>query len=153
LPGRFYEDFEVGAVLRHPRERTITQADNAAFCGLTDNNQPLHLDESYAKKTPFGRIVVNGLLPIAWGVGVSVEDTTAGTLVANVGYEEVRNEAPLFPGDRIRCETTILEKRLSSKPDRGLVNMRHDVYKQDGTRIVTMRRIVLIQRKQTGVQP
>lgn len=150
MPGRFYEDFEVGSVLRHAKTRTITQSDNATFCGLTDNNQPLHLDEAYAKKTPFGRIVVNGLLPIAWGVGTSVEDTTAGTLVANVGYEDVRNEAPVFPGDTIRCETHILEKRPTSKPDRGLVNMRHDVYKQDGTRVVTMRRIVLIQLKKPG---
>jgi acyl dehydratase len=147
VPGRFFEDFREGEVLRHKKTRRVTQDDNVAFCKITDNDQPLHLDEAYAKTTPFGRIVVNGLLPIAWGVGASVEDTTAGTLVANLGYEEVRNAGPLFPGDTIRCETTILEKRPSSKPGRGIVNLKHVVYKQDGSEVVTMRRVVMVQMR------
>lgn len=147
MPGKFFEDFREGEVLKHPRTRKVTQEDNVAFCRITDNNQPLHLDEAYAKTTPFGRIVVNGLLPIAWGVGVSVEDTTAGTLVANLGYEEVRNAGPLFPGDTMRCETTVLDKRPSSKPGRGVVNLRHIVYKQDGSEVVSMRRVVMVQMR------
>ncbi|MBI2076900.1 MAG: MaoC family dehydratase [Euryarchaeota archaeon] len=145
MPGRFFEDFNVGDVLRHSKTKTVTQADNIEFCRLTDNNQPLHLDEAYAKKTPFGRVVVNGLLPISWGVGVSVEDTTAGTLVGNLGYEDVQNTAPTFPGDTLRCETTVLEKRPSSKPDRGIVTLRHSVRKQDGTEVATFKRIVMVQ--------
>jgi acyl dehydratase len=147
LPGRFFEDFRVGEVIPHGARKQVTQDENLQFCRLTDNNQPLHLDEAYAAKTPFGRIVVNGLLPIAWAVGVSVRDTTEGTLVANVGYEEVRNLAPVYPGDTLRCETTVLQKRTTSKPGRGLVDLRHDVYNQDDVHVVTLRRLVLIQYK------
>lgn len=145
VPGRFYEQFQVGDVLRHATVRRIEQKDNVAFCNLTDNRQPLHLDEAYAKTTPFGRTVVNGLYPIAWAVGVSVTDTTDGTLVANLGYEEVRNAAPVFPGDSLRCETTVLDKRPSSKPGRGVVTLRHAVFNQDNVEVVSMRRIVLVQ--------
>lgn len=153
MPGQYFEEFRVGAVIRHARTRTVSQADNVDFCRLTDNNQPLHLDEAYARTTPFGRIVVNGLLPIAWAVGVSVEDTTAGTLVANVGYEEVKNTAPVHPGDDIRCETLVESKRESSKPDRGLVELRHSVFKRDGTKVAEFRRIVLVQRRNPGAKP
>jgi acyl dehydratase len=147
VPGRFFEDFRVGDVVRHAKTRTVTQKDNEAFCRLTDNEQPLHLDEAYAKTTPFGRLVVNGLLPIAWGVGVSVKDTTDGTLVANLGYEEVKNTNPVFPGDTLRCVTTVLETRPSSKPGRGVVSLRHVVSKQDGTEVVSMKRIVMVQMR------
>jgi acyl dehydratase len=108
------------------------------------------LDEAYARTTPFGRIVVNGLLPIAWAVGVSVNDTTAGTLVANVGYEDVRNLAPVFPGDMLRCETRVEAKRESSKPGRGIVELRHVVVNQNGIEVVTMKRIVLVQMRDAG---
>lgn len=153
MPGKFFEDFQVGQTLIHARTRRISQEDNEAFCRLTDNNQPLHLDEAYAKTTPYGRIVVNGLLPISWAVGVSVEDTTAGTLVANVGYEDVKNTAPVHPGDTLRCQTTILSKRPSSKPDRGLVDLRHTVLNQDGAVVAEFRRIVLVQRRSPGANP
>jgi acyl dehydratase len=154
LPGRFFEDFQVGETIRHAATRRVSMEDNVAFCRLTDNNQPLHLDEAYAKKTPFGRVVVNGLLPIAWAVGVSVEDTTAGTLVANAGYEEVRNVAPVFPGDFLRCETTVVDKRPTSNPDRGLVDLRHVVFNQANQEVVSLRRIVLIQyRSKSQVTP
>lgn len=152
LPGKLYEQFRVGEVVKHARTRLVKQEDNVAFCRLTDNNQPLHLDEAYAKKTPFGRIVVNGLLPIAWAVGVSVEDTTAGTLIANAGYEEVRNSAPVFPGDTLRCESEVVEKRLTSKPGQGLVVLRHRVFKQDGTEVANFRRVVLVKVKDPETQ-
>jgi len=150
LAGKYFEEFRVGDVLRHAKTRRIHQTDNAQFCRLTDNDQPLHLDEAYAKTTSFGRIVVNGLYPIAWAVGVSVKDTTEGTLVANLGYEAVQNAAPVFPGDTLRCETTIVDKRLSSKPERGIVTLRHVVFNQDGTEVVTMKRIVMVQVKHPG---
>lgn len=151
MPGKHFEDFHVGDVIKHPPTKRVSQDDNAAFCRITDNNQPLHLDEAYAKTTPFGRIVVNGLLPIAWAVGVSVRDTTEGTLVANVGYEDVKNLAPVFPGDTLRCETTVVEKRTTSKPERGLVQLRHDVYNQSGAQVVTLRRLVLVQVRRPEV--
>lgn len=147
MPGRYYEDFQVGQVIPHAPKKTIAQEENVAFCKITDNNQPLHLDEAYARRTPFGRLVVNGLLPISWAVGVSVRDTTDGTLVANLGYEDVRNAAPVFPGDTLSCETVVLEKRESSKPGRGVVTLRHIVKNQDGVEVVTLKRIVLIQMK------
>lgn len=148
VPGRYYEEFNEGEVIRHAATKRLLQEDNATFCRITDNNQPLHLDEKYAETSPFGRIVINGLLPIAWAVGVSVRDTTDGTLVANVGYEEVKNAAPVFPGDTLRCETTVESKRATSKPGRGLVHLRHRVFNQDDVEVVSMKRIVLVQYRQ-----
>lgn len=134
-------------MLRHAKTKVVDQREHAEFCRITDNTQPLHLDEEYAKRSPYGRILVNGLLPIAWGVGVSVRDTTDGTLVANLGYEEVKNTSPVFPGDTLRCETTVVEKRRTSKAERGLVVLKHDVYNQKNELVTTMKRIVLVQVK------
>lgn len=145
MSGRVWEEFTVGEVIPHRATKTVTQEENRRFCDLTDNTQPLHLDEGYAKTTPFGRIVVNGLLPIAWAVGVSVRDTTDGTLVANLGYEDVRSPAPVFPGDTLQCETTVVDKRRTSRPERGLVDLRHRVTKQDGTEVCNFRRLVLVR--------
>ena len=147
MPGKWFEEFEVGQVVEHRVGRTITEADNVLFCALTMNNQPLHLDEEWAKTTPFGQRVVNGLLTLSLSVGMSVEDLTAGTLVANLGYYDVEHTKPVFHGDTIRVRSEVLDKRPTSKPDRGLVEIRHVVTKQDGTEVLTYRRRALVRTK------
>ena len=129
MPGRRFDEFQVGQVIRHTPTLHVTQEDNAAFCRLTLNNQPLHLDEAYARTSSFGRIVVNGLYTMSAAVGVSVEDTTAGTLVANLGYDKVEHPNPVFPGDTLRFETEVKAARPSSKPGRGVVTLEHRVHK------------------------
>lgn len=119
--------------------------DNVAFCRLTLNDQPLHLDEAYARTTEFGRIVVNGLYTFSACVGASVADTTAGTLVANLGYEDVRHPAPVFIGDTLHFSTRVLAKRASSKPGRGIVTLGHEVHNQDGVLVCQFKRIVMVR--------
>ncbi|HLF17131.1 MAG TPA: MaoC family dehydratase [Candidatus Thermoplasmatota archaeon] len=145
MPGLWFEEFAPGAVLRHREEVAVTQEDNAAFCRLTRNTQPLHLDEAYARTTPFGRVVVNGLYTLSLAVGVSVRDTTEGTLVANLGYEAVEHPKPVFPGDRLRFETEVVDKRPSSKPGRGVVTLLHRALNQAGDEVCRFRRTVMVQ--------
>ncbi|HVL88352.1 MAG TPA: MaoC family dehydratase [Candidatus Thermoplasmatota archaeon] len=145
MPGRHYEDFRVGEVIEHALRRTITEADNVLFCSLTLNTQPLHLDEEYARGTPFGRRLVNGLLTLALAVGISVRDTTEGTLVANLGYAKVEHPKPVFHGDTLRVQTKVLSMRRTSKPDRGLVEMEHSVFNQGGEVVCRFTRTALVQ--------
>ena len=145
MPGLHYEDFRVGQVLQHGLRRTVTEADNVLFCSLTMNTQPLHLDHEYAKTTPFGQPVVNGLLTLALSVGLSVRDTTEGTLVANLGYDAVQHPKPVFHGDTLRVETRVLSKRRSSKPDRGVVELEHVVRNQRDEVVCQYKRTALVK--------
>jgi len=145
VPGRTFEQFQVGDVIDHADAVAVTMADNVAFCHLTRNAQPLHLDEAYARTTPFGRVVVNGLYTFSLAVGVSVADTTAGTLVANLGYEEVQHPKPVFPGDTLRFRTEVVGKRTSSKPGRGIVTLLHTVRNQAGDEVCRFKRVVMVQ--------
>lgn len=147
MPGRAFEEFEVGAVLEHRDAIQVTMEENVAFCRLTRNTQPLHLDPAYAARTPFGRVVVNGLYTFSLAVGVSVEDTTAGTLVANLGYEEVAHPKPVFPGDTLHFRTEVVDKRPSSKPGRGIVTLLHTVRNQDGDEVCRFKRIVMVKSR------
>lgn len=147
MPGRFFEEFHVGDLIQHDVGRTITEADNVLFCSLTMNNQPLHLDEEWAKKSPFGQRVVNGLLTLSLSVGMSVGDLTAGTLVANLGYYDVEHTKPVFHGDTIRVKSEVIDKRPTSKPDRGLVEIKHTVTNQKGEDVLTYRRRALVKVK------
>ena len=120
MAGRYFDELEIGQVFRHAPHRTVTETDNLLMTTLTHNPQPLHLDAEYAAGTEFGRIVVNGLFTFSLMVGLSVGDTTLGTLVANLGYDAVTMPKPVFIGDTLRAETTVLEKRASkSRPQRG----------------------------------
>lgn len=150
MPGKYYEEFKVGEVIEHRAGRTITEADNTLFCALTMNNQPLHLDEEYAKSTQFGRRVVNGIYVVGLAVGISVEDTTAGTIVANLGFTDVEHPRPVFIGDTIRVKTVVKSKRPSSKPGRGLVEFRHIAVNQKGEEVLTLLRKTLVQTKPAG---
>ncbi|MHB8605065.1 MAG: MaoC family dehydratase [Thermoplasmatota archaeon] len=145
--GRYYEDFVIGEVIHHEPGRTITETDNVMFCALTMNNQPLHLDAEYAATTPFKQRVVNGLLTLSLSVGMSVNDLTAGTLVANLGYYDVEHTKPVFHGDTIRVASVCVAKRETSKPGQGLVEIKHTVTNQRGEEVLTYRRKALVKMR------
>jgi len=146
MAGRYYEDFTEGTTIRHERRRTVSESDNQRFCDLAMNGQPLHLDADFAAETTFGERVVNGLYTMSLAVGLSIPDTTDGTIVANLGYDSVEHPAPVFHGDTIHAETTVLEKRLTSDEERGVVAMQVDVYNGDETLVCTFERTALVER-------
>lgn len=151
MTGKYYEDLEVGQVIQHRWTRTITEADNLMFCGLTQNTQPLHLDEEFAAATPFGQRIVNGILTMGLVVGLSVPDLTAGTIVANLGYDKVQHPNPVFHGDTIQAESEVLELRPSeSQPDRGIVRIRQTGRNQRGEVVVELERTVMFLRRPEG---
>ena len=148
MPGRLYEEFEVGEVISHEMRRTVTETDNLMICALTHNPQPLHLDAEYAGATEFGRIVVNGVFTFGLMIGISVQDLTVGTLVANLGYDELVMPRPVFIGDTLRVETTVLDKRPSkSRPNQGLVVLEHRTYNQAGDLVCRCKRTALMRRE------
>jgi acyl dehydratase len=148
MAGRAYEDFEVGQVMVHALRRTVTETDNLLITTLTHNPQPLHLDAEYAAGTEFGRIVVNGLFTFALMVGASVEDTTLGTLVANLGYDAVTMPKPVFIGDTLHFETTVVDKRESrSRPGAGIVTFEHRALNQASELVCQGRRTALIHKR------
>src|SRR5580658_5580169 len=109
MAGRFFEQWNVGDRIVHDIRRTVTEADNLLINTLTHNPQPLHLDAEYAAGTEFGRIVVNGLFTFSLMVGISVSETTLGTLIANLGYDKVTMPKPVFIGDTLRVESEVME--------------------------------------------
>lgn len=131
MPGLYFDEFEVGQVFDHPIRRTITEADNVWFSAITHNPQPLHIDAEFCKTTEFGQRLVNSCLTLSFMVGISVNDTTVGTTVANLGWDEVRFPKPLFHGDTIHIQTEVLSKRESkSRPANGIVVFEHRAFNQ-----------------------
>ena len=129
--GRWFEDLTPGLVIDHAVTRTVTEADNTLFSVMTMNPQPLHLDESFAATTEFGTRLVNSLFTLSLLVGLSVYETTHGTTVANLGFEEVAFPAPVFAGDSLRAQTEVVSARpSSSRPSQGLVVFEHRAYSQ-----------------------
>lgn len=149
MGGLYYEGFTEGETIRHERRRTISESDNQRFCDLTMNQQPLHLDAEFAAGTTFGERVVNGLYTMSLAVGLTIPDTTEGTIVANLGYDAVEHPAPVFHGDTVRAETTVLEKRLTSDGDRGIVTMQVDTYNQDDALVCSFERTALVERDES----
>ncbi len=150
MAGRYFEEFEPGQTIHHGLRRTITEADNVLFCAITMNTQPLHLDETYAAQSRFGRRIVNGLLTLALAVGLTVPDLTEGTLVANLGYADVRHPHPMFHGDTLSVETEVLEARTSrSQPEAGIVRFRHTARNQEGAVVLQFERTALVQKRAT----
>ncbi len=148
MPGKYYEDLEPGMTFRHSLGRTITEADNVLFCSLTMNTQPLHLNEDFAAKTQFGQRIVNGLLTLSLVVGITVSDLTDGTIIANLGYENVKHPHPVFHGDTIYVETTVVSRRESkSRPDCGIVTLTHVGRNQAGVAVVEVTRSALFLKK------
>jgi acyl dehydratase len=149
MPGLWFDEMTVGAVIRHPIHRTITEADNVFFSAMTHNPAALHLDEEYCRtQTEFGQRIVNSCLTLSFMVGISVGETTMGTAVANLGWDEVRFPKPLFHGDTIRVETEILETRPSkSRPGQGIVVFEHRAYNQREELVGICKRSGLIHNK------
>jgi len=149
MAGLYFEEFEPGQVFEHPIRRTITESDNVLFSTLTHNPAALHLDEEYCKAhTEFGQRIVNSCLTLSLMVGISVNDTTLGTAVANLGWEDVQFPAPLFHGDTLRVETEVLEQRDSrSRPDNGIVIFEHRAYNQRDELVGRCKRVALMLRK------
>jgi acyl dehydratase len=147
MPGKFYDEFVVGEIIIHGFRRTVTESDNVLFCCITHNPQPLHMDAEYAKQTEFGQIVVNSMYTIAMATGVTVEDTTQGTVIANLGFKEILTPNPVFIGDTLRVQTEVLDKRESkSRPNDGIVTMKHIVHNQRDEVVCTIVRVVLIKK-------
>ncbi|MBI3734005.1 MAG: MaoC family dehydratase [Chloroflexi bacterium] len=154
MPGKYFDDLEVGAKIRHTTGRTVSEMDNVLFCALTMNTQPLHLNEDFARHTQFGRRIVNGVFTLGLAVGLSVPELTEGTIVANLSYERVLHPHPLFHGDTLYVESEVLEKRESrSKPDRGTVRLRHVGRNQEGVTVIEVERTVLFLKKPTPAMP
>lgn len=148
MAGLYFDELEIGQVFRHALSRTITEADNVFFSSMTHNPALLHLDEEYCKnETEYGQRLVNSCLTLGLMVGISVADTTLGTAVANLGWDEVRFPKPLFHGDTIRVETEVVELRDSrSRPDQGIVTFLHRAFNQHGDLVAHCKRSGL-QRK------
>lgn len=147
MAGLWFDELEVGQVFDHPIRRTVTETDNLLFTTLTHNPAQLHLDAEYMKASEFGRVLVNSTFVLGLMVGVSVGDTTLGTAVANLGWDEVRFPLPVFVGDTLRVETEVVELRASkSRPDQGIVTFAHRAYNQRDELVAHCRRIGL-QRK------
>ena len=148
MPGLYFEEFSVGQTFDHPIRRTITEADNVWFSALTHNPAPLHIDAEYCKGTEFGKPIVNSCLTLAFMVGISVGDTTLGTTVANLGWNDVSFPKPLFHGDTIRVQTKVAELRDSkSRPDNGIVVFEHCAYNQKNELVGVCKRSALMHRK------
>lgn len=149
MAGLYFEEFRVGQLFSHAMRRTVTETDNLLISTLTHNPAALHLDAEYCRtQSEFGQRVVNSVFTLGLMVGISVGDTTLGTTVANLGWDEVRFPKPLFHGDTVRCETEVLEVRDSrSRPDNGIVIFAHRAYNQHDVLVASCKRSALMLRK------
>ncbi len=148
MAGRYFEDWKLGDRISHEIRRTVTETDNLMFTLMTHNPQPLHLDVEAAKASEFGQILVNGTFTFSLMVGLSVGDTTLGTLVANLGYDKVVMPKPVFIGDTMRAETEIADLRESrSRPTAGIVTFRHELFNQRGELVCQCLRSALVWRR------
>jgi len=152
MAGLYFEEFQLGQVFDHALKRTVTEADNVFFSALTHNPAALHLDEEYCRnETEFGQRLVNSCFTLGLMVGISVGDTTQGTTVANLGWDEVRFPKPLFHGDTVRVQSEVLELRESrSRPNNGIVIFEHRAYNQNNDLVATCKRSALMLRKQVA---
>ncbi|MHC3381567.1 MaoC family dehydratase [Haloarcula sp. H-GB5] len=153
MTGLYYEEFEVGETIEHEKRRTISERDNQQFCDMTMNQQPLHLDAEFASETEFGERLVNGLYTMSLAVGLTIPETTDGTIVANLSYDNVEHPNPVFHGDTIRVQSTVTDKRETSDGDRGIVTMHVEVFKltdADGVLVCEFDRTVLSLKRDTA---
>ena len=148
MAGLYFEQFSVGQTFVHEIRRTVTDMDNILFSSLTYNPAAVHIDHEYAKTTEFGRPLMNSIYTLGLVVGLSVLDTTFGTTVGNLGWEEVAFPKPVFSGDTIRAETTVVALRDSkSRPEQGIVTFEHRGYNQRDEVIASCRRVALMLRE------
>lgn len=150
MPGLYFEDFEIDRQFRHELTRTVTEADNTMFSLMSMNPQPLHIDADFAAGTEWGQRLFNSLFTLAIMIGMTVQDTTLGTTIGNLGMSDVRFPNPVFHGDTLRAETRIVSKRESkSRPDTGLVEFEHNCFNQHGTLVASCRRVGLMRKRPT----
>ncbi|MEG3124025.1 MaoC family dehydratase [Sphingomonas sp. GB1N7] len=150
MAGRYYDEWQVGDRLTHEIRRTVTETDNLLFSTMTHNPQPLHLDVEAAKASEFGQILVNGTFTFALMVGLSVGDTTLGTLVANLGYDKLVHPNPVFIGDTMRAETEVAGlKDSKSRPNAGIVTFEHRLINQRDQIVCQCLRSALLLRRPT----
>lgn len=148
MSGRYFEEWTVGEQIQHELRRTVTVTDNLLISTLTHNTQPLHLDLETAKQSEFGQLLVNGIFTFGLMVGVSVGETTLGTLIANLGYDKVTMPSPVFIGDTLRTETEVLELRDSlSRPSAGIVTFEHRSFNQRNQLVCRCLRTALVKRR------
>ena len=147
MPGLWFDELTIGQRFDHAIRRTVTETDNVLFTAMTHNPAQLHLDEEYMRGTEYGARIVNSVFTLGLMVGISVGDTTLGTAVANLGWDEVRFPKPVFHGDTLRVETEVIDLRESrSRPDQGIVTFAHRAYNQRGELVASCKRSGL-QRK------
>jgi acyl dehydratase len=150
MAGLWFEEFEKGMVFNHEWSRTITEADNMWFSLLTMNVQPLHIDAHFAAKTEWGKPLVNSMFTLGLLIGMTVNDTTLGTTLANLGMKEVNFPKPLFHGDSVKARTTVRSKRESkSRPNEGIVTFYHEMTNQNGEVVATCERAALMRKRPT----
>ena len=148
MAGRFFDEWQMGDTLTHDIRRTVTETDNLLFTTMTHNPQPLHLDLEAAKASEFGQILVNGTFTFSLMVGLSVGDTTLGTLVANLGYDKLVMPKPVFIGDTLRAESEVIAlKESKSRPNAGIVTFLHRAINQRDEIICQCERSALIKKK------
>ncbi|PSQ29304.1 molybdenum cofactor biosynthesis protein [Halobacteriales archaeon QS_9_68_17] len=149
MTGLYYEEFEVGETIEHGKRRTVSERDNQAFCDMTMNQQPLHLDAEFAEETQFGERLVNGLYTMSLAVGLTIPETTDGTIVANLSYDDVEHPSPVFHGDTLRVQSTVTNKRETSDGERGVVTMHVEAFavSRDDELVCEFDRTVLSEKR------
>ncbi len=147
MAGLYFDQFTVGQRFVHELRRTLLESDNMLFSNMTMNPAAIHIDHEYAKSTEYGRPLVNSLLTLGLVIGLSVQDTTLGTTIANVKLEETNFPKPVFAGDTIRVETEVVALRPSkSRPTQGLVTLLHTAFNQRGEIVCTCQRLALMMK-------
>lgn len=148
MAGLYFDEFNVGDVFEHEIRRTVLDSDNMMYSALTYNPAAIHIDHEYCKTTQFGKPLMNSMFTMGLVIGLSVQDTTLGTTVANLGMDNMKFPAPVFAGDTIRSQTTIKSLRASkSKPDQGIVTFEHRGFNQDGVEVAFCERNALMLKK------
>lgn len=149
MQGLYFEQFEVDSIIEHGLSKTVTEMDNMLFCNMTLNAQPLHIDRNFCEQeSEFKQPLVNSLFTLGLMIGISVNDTTIGTTIANLGMTDVNFPAPVFQGDTIYVKTEIVDKRESkSRPEAGIVTMTHRAYNQNKVMVATCTRKAFMKKQ------
>ncbi|MDJ0933670.1 MaoC family dehydratase [Breoghania sp.] len=149
MPGLHFEEFKIGQIIDHTLRRTVTEADNMLFSNITLNLQPLHIDRHFCEtQTEWGQPLVNSLFTLGLMIGISVNDTTIGTTIANLGMSDVKFPHPVFHGDTVSVTTQVITKRESrSRPDAGIVEFEHKAFNQKGDLVAVCRRQAFMRKK------
>lgn len=148
MAGKYFEELEIGQTIKHRMGRTLTEMDNVLFSSLTMNTQPLHINEDFAAKTEYGTRIMNGIFTLGVLVGITVPELTEGTIIANLGYENISHPKPMFPGDTLYGESEILNKRESrSRQDCGIITMKHYGLNQNSEICIEVTRAALFKKR------